>query len=259
MTFGITAAGVMAATSVVGLGMSAAGAAGAFNGKVDSWQPTMEERGTAKRSKQLFKFGQELQRPLDALAREDLKQLKSPAAFAREAGTATSQVMGQADPAIRAGLNQAAATSGGPGSGRFMAQLGTSGAALESGLTEANARGRMGALQGYMGRSGQYLDRMTNDLNTGMGLMESGATNAANRQASRINAQVSNNMARNQAMGQLGGSLTSIGMMGMNFGGGMGAAGAPAGGAQPSMAGAMNTSVGAPYGGYVFANPNIKI
>ena len=233
MTFAAIGLGV----SAIGVGMSAASAAGAFNGKVDSWQPTMEERGTAKRSRQLFKFGQELQRPLDALAREDLKQLKSPAEFARQAGTATSQVMGQADPAIRAGLNQAAATSGGPGSGRFMAQLGTSGAALESGLTEANARGRMGALQGYMGRSGQYLDRMTNDLNTGMGLMESGATNAANRQAARINAQVSNNMARNQAMGQLGGSLIGLGMGGMNFGGGLGGIGSAGGAAGPTAGG----------------------
>lgn len=235
--------------TAVGVGMSAASAAGAFNGKVDSWQPTMEERATAKRSKRLFKLGQELQRPLDELARADMKQLKSPAEFARQAGAATNQVMGQADPAIRAGLNQAAATSGGPGSGRFMAQLGTSGAALDSGLTEANARGRMGALQGYMGRSGQYLDRMTNDLNTGMGLMESGATNAANRQAARINAQVSNNMARNQAMGQLGGSLIGLGMGGMNFAGGMGAAGGVAG-----VAGAASPTAGGSAFQYLYGN-----
>lgn len=245
------------AVTAVGVGMSAAGAAGAFNGPVDAWQPTPEEQELAKRSERLFNFGRKLQRPLDALAKKDLQYMRSPAAFAREAGAATNQVMGQADPAIRAGLNQAAATSGGPGSGRFMAQMGTSSAALGSGLTEANARGRMSALQGYMGRSGQYLDRMTGDLNTGMSLMEQGATQSADRQASRINAQVSNNMARNQAMGQLGGSLTSVGMMGMSMAGG--ATGSAAGGAQPSMAGAMNPTVGAPYGGYVFANPNIKI
>lgn len=253
MTFGA----IGLAVSAVGVGMSAASAAGAFNGKVDSWTPTPEEQELAKRSQRLFNFGRKIQKPLDAMAKKDLQQLKSPAEYARRAGVASSQVMNQADPAIRNGLNQTAMASGGPGSGRFMAQLGTSGAALESGLTSAQAQGRLSGLQTYMGRSGQYLDRMTDDLNTGMGLMETGATQAAGRQADRINAQVQNNVARNQAMGQIGGALTSVGMGMGSMGsamGGVGAAGA-GGSAGPSMAPAMNPKVGAPYGGYVFANP----
>lgn len=250
-------AGIAVGIGAVGVGISGASAAGAFNHKVDKFQPTPQELDAAAKSKKLFQFGQDLQRPVDALAREDLGRLKSPGQYDRAAGEATSAVMDQADPMLRARLDQAAESSGGPGSGRWFARLGTAGSGLAGGLQEAKAGGRLGTLQNYLGRSGQYLDRMTGDVNTGMGLMEKAAGSAAERQGQRINAQVLDNQGRNQAIGQLGGSLVSLGMSGAGaLGGGSGGAGA--GAAKTGVAGAMNPAKGAPYGGYVFANPAIK-
>lgn len=255
-------AGVAVGVAAVGVGISGLSAGGVFNGKVDKWQPTQQELDATAQSRKLFKFGQDLQRPVDALSREDIQRLRSPGQQAMQGGAATSAVMDQAAPVINGALERTAVESGGPGSGRWFAQLGTAGGELNSGLRSANAAGRLGAVQSATGRAGQYLDRMTGDVQTGMGLMEQAAGQAANRQADRINAQVQNNMARNQAMGQLGGAMLNMGMSGLgaaSAAGGVMGGGASAGGAGGAgMAGAMNPNAGAPYGGYVFANPAIR-
>ena len=66
-------------------------------------------------------------------------------------------------------------------------------------------------LAATQGLYGDYAQR----LNTGIDLMNQGAGQAAQAQQNRIGAQVADNRARNQAMGQLGGSLMSVGMMGI--------------------------------------------
>jgi hypothetical protein len=65
-----------------------------------------------------------------------------------------------------------------------------------------------------MSRTGQFLGRRTADLKSGLNGMTSGGQQAAEAQASRIQSQVQNNIASNQAMGQLGGTIASVGMAG---------------------------------------------
>lgn len=257
MTFGMVAMGV---TTAVGVGLSAAGAAGAFNGEVDKFEPTPEELEAAKRSRELFEFGQRLQRGSDQTARQDLATLKSAGEFNRKRGEGASTAVGQITPTLQAGLSEAGRSSGGPGSGRWASQLGVTGAMLDAAKREGATRGGNEALRGYIGRRGQYLERLTGDVDTGMNLMEQGAQSAQQRQAERINAQVNQNLARGQAMGQIGGALTSVGMAGL---GGMGEA---VGGAA-KMAGGTGVGTGLastvqnlPKGqSYIFANPALPV
>ena len=228
MVFGLSTA-LAVGTAAVGVGLSAAGAAGAFDGKVDKFEPTPEELEAAKRSRELFEFGQRLQRGSDQTARKDLATLKSAGEFNRKRGEGASTAVGQITPTLQAGLSEAGRSSGGPGSGRWASQLGVTGAMLDAAKREGATRGGNEALRGYIGRRGQYLERLTGDVDTGMNLMEQGAQSAQQRQAERINAQVGQNLARGQAIGQMGGALTSVGMAGLGgMGGVAGAAGTAA-------------------------------
>lgn len=220
---------------IVGAGLSAASAAGAFNGRVDSAGPTPEELEAAYISRKVFNFGHKIQKRMDSLAKGDLATLKSNEQTDLQEGNAVNNVMRGSSPAMMASLSRSAASSGGPGSGRFAATLGTNGAKIGADVTTAKAGGRVGAIGDYLTRSGQFVDRKTQDLGTGMSLVQGGADAAASRQAARIGAQVQNNIATNKAMGQIGGALTSIGMSGMGMAGG-GIGGAPIG-SETGMAG----------------------
>lgn len=213
---------IAAGTGIVGLGLSAASASGAFNGPVDSNGPTPEELQATKQSKKVFEFSQKIRKPIDALARKDLDTLRSPGQADLQEGNAVNQVMGADSPALERTLATTAAGSGGPGSGRFAARLGAAGSQLDSDVTKAKVGGRLSALQEYLARSGQYVDRKSQDLETGMGLVQSGGDAAASRQAARIGAQVQRNIGTNQAVGQIGGSLMSLGMSGLSAAGGAG-------------------------------------
>lgn len=300
----------MSAVAVVGVGLTAASAAGAFNNKVDPMQTTGEEATAARYNKQVFEQGQQFQQRLDPLylnrLDKDLERTVMGAAdigqygkrlsgLKRELGELNSGQRFQA--AADQSVNQAwanipdagqnAARRGGAGSGQFFAGLGTQGNAMDAAMKGANVGGRLGWLnetQQFRDKYGQQreqfggrLDAFGNQvasqlaatqglygdyaqrLNTGIDLMNQGAGQAAQAQSNRIAAQVADNRGRNQAMGQLGGSLMSVGMMGMGAAGGMGGAAGAAGSARgPATAGVMNPRAGAPYGGYPFANPNIK-
>lgn len=223
MPFGAIAAG----SAVIGTGMSIASSAGAFNGHVDNAGPTPQELEAAGISRKVFNFGRKIQNRMDSLAKGDLATLKSKEQTDLQEGNAVNNVMGGSSPAMTVSLSRSASSSGGPGSGRFAATLGANGAKMGADVATARAGGRVVPISDYLARSGQFIDRKTQDLDTGMNLVQGGADAAASRQAARIGAQVQNNIATNKAMGQIGGALTSIGMSGMSMAGGAG--GAPAG------------------------------
>lgn len=214
-------AAVGAIVGVAGLGMSAASAAGAFNGPVDKRYPTIEEMAARNDAKKTYKLGREIQAPLDALAREDLKYLGSDQAMANAGSAGVNQLWQQAGPQFGTGLQQAAAQSGGPGSGRHWSQLGQGTSALDAGVRQANLQGRLGGLNQYLARQGQFLGRRTNDLQTGMAGMTAGGAQGMQNQNARINAQVQNNIATSQAMSSVGGSMMGAGMGMVSAGGGM--------------------------------------
>lgn len=220
-----------AAVAVAGLGLSAASAAGAFGGKVDKWAPTPQEMEAAKWATNTFNLGRRIQNPLDASSRQDLKYLESPEAMDQGQGLAVSNVASQLYPAQEANLQKVAASSGGPGSGRWWGSLWDSQSEINKGLTGAAVQGRLGALNNYVSRTGQFLDRRTTDLNSGLAGMTSGGQQAADAQANRIQAQLASKIAANQSMGQMGGALMSVGMAGM---GGFGGSGGSSGSAKPS-------------------------
>lgn len=233
------------AVSAVGVGLSAASAAGAFSGSVDQRGPTPEEMSAARDAKKAYRLGREIQTPLDALAREDLKYLNSDQALANAGAAGVNQVWRQAGN-MGQGLNAVAAASGGPGSGRWWGQAGQMASGLDSALQGAQLQGRIGGMNQAMARQGQFLGRRTNDLQTGLGGMTSGGAQAAANQNARIQAQIQNNIAANQAMGQLGGALTSVGMAGVGMAGGMGKA---ADGVGNAFGGLYNSMTGTSYGG----------
>lgn len=230
MTFAITAAGVAA----VGVGVSAASAAGAFSGEVDKLEPTPEELEAAEWNRQVYALGRRIQNPLDKAARQDLAYLQSPQALATQGGLASSQAVGQISPQLQQAQLQAAQSSGGPGSGRWAANLAAGSAALDASRRSADASARANGLSSFVGRTGQFLGRRGDDLQSGLASMTQGGQQAADALRTRIQAQVANNIAANQAMGQLGGSLIGMGM------GGLGATGALSGlgGAAGSLRGA---------------------
>jgi len=100
---------------------------------------------------------------------------------------------------------------------------------VDAGVRGANMQGRLSGMNQYLARQGQFLNRRTNDLQTGLATMSTGGAQAAANQNARIQAQIQNNIATNQAMGQVGGAMMSVGMAGMCAGGGAGS-GAGAGG-----------------------------
>lgn len=228
MTFGLSAAaiaGIGVGVSAIGTGISAASAAGAFNGSVDSPVPTGAEIAATKAARQSYALGRKIQAPLDQMSRDDLHYLQSKQALANAGSAGVNQVWQQP---IGQGLYQTAATTGGPGSGRWWGQMGAGTAAVDARVKQANAQGRLSGLGQYVARQGQFLDRRTNDLKTGMDTMSLGAAQAAQNQAARIQSQIQNNAARSAAMSQLGGSVAGMGsgMMGIAgaMSGGVGAA-----------------------------------
>lgn len=219
------------AVGVAGLGMSAASAAGAFSSSVDQSGPTMAEQQAAKDARATYNLGRKIQVPLDAMARKDLAYLGSGQALDTAGGDGVNQFWRQLGP-LGQQLAPYANASGGPGSGRWMNQLGQGAASLSNGLQAANVQGRIGGLNNYLARQGQFLGRRTNDLEVGLGTMTSGGAMAAQNQAATRQMQIQNNIAANQAMGQIGGTMVGLGMSGVSagLGGAAGAAGNAGGG-----------------------------
>lgn len=205
-----------AAVTVAGIGLSAASAAGAFNGKVDKWMPTPQEMEAARRSKQTFALSQEIQKPLDTMARKDLEYMKSPAGFEQAASVGANDFFHGKD--INAPIVNAAATSGGPGSGRWWGALYDTKAGINGGLYDANVGGRLTGLNNYVTATNQFLGRRVGDLNAGLGAETSGGQQAAQAQADRISAQIARNVATSSAMSGLGNTLIGAGMGGMSGG-----------------------------------------
>ena len=213
-------AAVGAVVSVAGLGMSAASAAGAFNGPVEKRMPTPGEIEAGKEARYAYQIGRKIQVPLDQQARSDLRYLGSNQALASAGSQGVNQFWQQAGPMGR-GLQQSAAASGGPGSGRFFSQLGQGTSMVDAGVQQANMQGRLGGLNQYLARQGQFLNRRTNDLQTGLATMTTGGAQAAENQSARIQAQVQNNLATSQAMSSLGGSMVGAGTGMVSAGGGV--------------------------------------
>lgn len=232
-----TMTGVAATVGAVGLGMSAAGAAGAFGSSVDQSGPTMAEQEAARAARQTYNLGRKIQVPLDAMARKDLAYLGSGQALDAAGSEGVNQMWREIGP-VGQQLAPVANMSGGPGSGRWMNQLSQGTLALSNGAQAANVQGRLGGMNQYLARQGQFLGRRTGDLQAGLGAMTSGGAMAAQNQAMARQAQIQNNIAANQAMGQLGGTMVGIGMSGVSagLGGAAGAAGATPPGAIPSYA-----------------------
>lgn len=212
MSFGLSAAGMAAVVvGTTGVGLSAASAAGAFNGPVDNWSPTPQELTAAKWSKATFNLGQDLQKPLDAIARRDISYLGSPEGLTAAAGTGLNNAWrGMGD--LTEAPTAISARSGGPGSGQFWGQMWDTKAALGQGLYGADVAGRMGGLNEYIGSTNTYLGRKSRDLSTGLGAMTSGGQQAAQAQADRINAQVAQNVATASAMSGLGNTMIGAGV-----------------------------------------------
>jgi len=221
MTFGLTAAAVAS----VGVGLSAASAAGAFSSSVDPNNPTPQELEAAEWARKVNSLGQRIEAPLNKLARKDIAYLGSREALDRAGDQGVNQAVNPLYAQMQAALQQSMATTGGPGSGRFWNTLGRAGAGMDAAYRGAEIGGRLGGINTYMGRMGQFLDRRTNTLKTGLTGMTTGGAQAAQNQQARIQAQIRNNIAANQAMGQLGGALTSVGMAGVGAAGGLGAVG----------------------------------
>lgn len=176
-------AAVGAITAVAGLGMSAASAAGAFNGKVDSFGPTNEELAAARYNQQVFDQGQQWQKQLDpvyldrldkglesamqqaaylkgyqgrltGLGRE-LKGLDSQQNYQAAANRAVNQTW-SGFPQAQQQMTQIAARSGGPGSGQFLSQLGNLAGTADNAVRNASVQGRMNYLNEVNARRGQY-------------------------------------------------------------------------------------------------------
>jgi hypothetical protein len=251
------------AVGVAGLGMSAAGAAGAFSGPVDNRGPTPEEIKAAAANRQAYEQGRFWQQQLDPMVnrrlKEDLGFLKQRSRRTNELGQELRGLRGEdyfqgaADrsvnqawqqmPVMQPAVASVASRSGGPGSGRSLATMGTFATGVDATLRRAQAQGRLSYLNEYGQRRtqrGQALDQQTqrvggfrdqalsrfgdyqDRINTGLNLVTGGGQQAADNQNTRINAQIQNNMASNQAMGQLGGSMMSLGMAGVKASGGLG-------------------------------------
>ena len=209
------------AAALAGIGMSAAGAAGAFGQSPEKWRPTQQEQEATAWANKVRNLGNKLQQPIDAGARRDLAYLRSPTAF----NTAAADSTNQSAKTFYPGMNQALAQSlvaGGPSSGQFWNTLGRAGSGMRTGAMASGVAGRSGALNDYLTAGSQFLGRRTGDLQSGMESMASGGLQAAQAQSNRIQAQTQNKIAMNQAMGQLGGSMIGAGMSGLSAAGGLG-------------------------------------
>lgn len=182
MVFAGTAGAIAAGVATVGVGISAAGAAGAFSSKVDSWGPTPEEIKASEVNRQAYEQGRFWQHQLDPMVnrrlKDDLAYLKQTNQRTGELGqelrglNAESYYQGAGDRAVNQtwqgypqaaqGVMQSAAQSGGPGSGAFMSRMGGMNNSMDAAIRGANAQGRLGYLGEYSQRRGQFgqqLDR----------------------------------------------------------------------------------------------------
>lgn len=217
------------------MAVSAAGAAGAFSGHVDKPHVTEEEMNAVNKSRKLFKFGRALEAPIDAQAQRDMQYMDSPQAGQQQAGIASAGVMKEALPQVQQDLSATAQRSGGPGSGAWVARLGTDTAGLQAANEAAAASGQLGAVQEGVARKGQFLARQTGNLAAAMPMITGAAGQAAGAQQNRIQAQVNNNIQANQGAGAIGGMLIGAGsgLMGKTGGAGGGAQTASTGTASP--------------------------
>lgn len=177
-----TMTGVAATVGAAGLGMSAAGAAGAFGGPVDKWGPTPEEIKASELNRQAYEQGRFWQQQLDPMVN---RRLKDDLAYLKQTNQRTNELgqelrglndaryyQGAADRAVNQawqgypqaaqGVMQSAAQSGGPGSGAFMSRMGGMNNSMDAATRGANAQGRLGYLGEYSQRRGQFgqqLDR----------------------------------------------------------------------------------------------------
>jgi hypothetical protein len=170
--------GVMPFSAVMaigGLGISAAGAAGAFNGPVDQRGPTPEEIKAAAANRQAYEQGRFWQQQLDPMMnrrlKDDLGFLKQTNQRTAELGQELRGLRGENDfqgaadrgvnqlwqqmPAMQQGMTAVANRSGGPGSGQAMAAMGTTATGIDAALRGTNAQGRMGYLNEYNQRRNQ--------------------------------------------------------------------------------------------------------
>lgn len=310
MTFG-------AVVAAVGVGVSAASAAGAFNGKVDKRRTTPEELSAQEANRSVYDQGKAWQTQLDpvyqsrleamqqqqdayaqsaesALQRYEASQarlepynqrlgaleqetqgLLRDGSLQRGADTAVNQAWRQVPGLDQAGVAQSART--GSGSGAALSAVSRGAGMAQQTAQQANLSGRATGMDQVSDRrqalsrqydaygqrlagTGQWLDRYGSALsrqgtaasglagqagqmfadygdrvNAGLGLMNAAAGQSAEAQSNRIAAQIAQNQATAQAMGQIGGALTSAGMMRMGSSGGGGArpagqAGVPSGG-----------------------------
>ena len=202
------------AGAVISAGMQGATASGAFDKNVPTAVPTRQEYEGVKAARDAYNVGRKIQQPLDALAREDLQYLGSNVGVANAGSQGVNQFWRQAGPI---GQQLApTATLAGPGSGRFWGQMGQGANALGAGIREANVMGRLGGLNQYMARSGQFLTRRARDLDKGLGAMVTGGAQSAQNQMLTIQNQMANNAATAQAMGGLGGAAGGLATAGIN-------------------------------------------
>lgn len=213
----VAAAGL--AISAIGVGLSAASAAGAFNSGVDSYGPTPEELKSTEEARRAYSLGRKIQTPMDALARKDIAYLGSRPALDASANLGVNRAWQQA-PQF-GNLTPIAAASGGPGSGRWWDSFGKVNNAIDSAISEANLNGRLGGIDQYIARTNALLDRRLADYSEGLKGMNLGADQAATNQNNRINAQIQGNIARSSAMSSIGGSMVGMGSGMMSAGGGL--------------------------------------
>ena len=251
-----------AVATAVGLGISAAGAGGAFNGPVDRRGPTPEELKATSVNRQAYEQGRFWQQQLDPVInrrlRDDLGFLKQTNQRTAELGRELRELRGENDfqdaadrsvnqvwqqlPVMQPAVTSVANRSGGPGSGRSLAVMGTMATGIDAARRGANVQGRMGYLNEYNQRRGQMgqvygqqtqrvggfrdqalsrFDDYRERLGTGLNLVTGGGQQAADNQNARINAQVQDNRATSSAMSSIGGSLMGAGMAGVRASGGL--------------------------------------
>lgn len=204
-----------AAVAVIGAGLSTASGLGAFNGKVDKWNPTGEELEASRAALDAFRVGQNIQRPLDKLARQDIRYLGSDAAVQQAGALGVNQAAAALYPQAGQRLYDAAVSAGGPGSGRYFAMANQGANMIDRGYAQASAAGRLGGLSNYLNAGQQFLGRRQQDLSMGLAGLAEGAGLTAQGQASLINAQRQTNLNRNNFMGGVGGMMMSFGQQGM--------------------------------------------
>ena len=172
--------------------------------------------------------------------RKDLNKMNKGSQYAAAGDRAVNEVWANTPP-MQDQLQTASAGSGGPGSGRAMSAVISGATGLDRAIRSGNTSGRLGHLGEYTQRRGQFGGALQNygqrlnsvasetqglfgdysqRIQTGLGLMTGSGQSAQQAQQNRISMQVQDNIARNQAMGAVGGAMMSVGMAGMSAGGG---------------------------------------